>query len=195
MADQPPQDPSTDQPKNVISLVQPGDVKGLSKTGKRCAKKDDLYFATRPKLKERRDRFIAEYIRDWDRTAAFIRSGGPFTTAGKQSWEYLHEPYVQNKLASLIKAMDEAELIDNKTILMGLITEARFNGIGASHAARVTAWKTLAQIKGMEKVVVKGDINHNVRGGVMVVPVVPGSDTWEQLASNSQKQLREDVRK
>jgi hypothetical protein len=190
-----PDDPPEDSEVNVIKLVHPEAGKPISKTLARVRKKDDEYFSTRPKLKARRDRFISEYIRDFDSTGAFIRAGGPCTTAAKQSWEYLHEPYVLARLQEVVKAMAEVDLIDNKVILMGLIKEARFCGIGASHGARVTAWKTLAQIKGMEKTVVSGDINHNVRGGVMIVPVMPSSDQWEQLASNSQKLLKEDVRK
>lgn len=149
-----------------------------------------------PIMKERRDRFISEYIRDWCGPDAIIRSGGAMTTAVKKFNTYMREPYVQLRLAEIIAAMDEEKLLDNKTILMGLIKEARYQGIGASHGARVTAWKALANIKGLEKtnVNVRGQVDHNVRGGVMLIPVIPGSEEWEKLAEASQKQLKDEVR-
>jgi hypothetical protein len=147
-----------------------------------------------PRMKAIRDRFITEYIRDWCGPSAYIRAGGPSTSATKMATEFLREPYVVQRLTEIIDAMEEEKLLDNKIILMGLIKEARYQGIGASHGARVAAWKSLADIKGIaNKISVKSEVTH--RGGVMVVPVIPGSDTWEQLAANSQKQLKDDVRK
>lgn len=167
----------------------------VNKTLTRCAIRDETYFLARPGMKARRDRFIAEYVKDWRPTDAYIRAGGPATTASKQSWEYLHEPYVAQKIRQYIDASSEESLVNAKTVIMGLLREANYTSVGASHGARVSALMGLARILGIEKTVVKGDLNHNIRGGVMVVPVVPGSDEWEQLASAQQQKLKEEVRK
>jgi phage terminase small subunit len=150
-----------------------------------------------PRMKAMRDRFIAEFLVDWSGPNAYIRAGGPASTAAKMASEYLREPYVTKKIYEVLESMEEAEIISRKKVLAGLIREAHYQGIGASHGARVSAWSKLANILGMEQVNVRveGNVDHNVRGGVMVVPVVPGTDAWEQLASNTQKQLKEDVRK
>jgi hypothetical protein len=146
------------------------------------------------KMKVKRDVFITEFLRDWNGPMAAIRMGESADNAPKIARQYLREPYVAKRIWEVVDAMDEAELINRKRVLGGLIREANFQGIGASHGARVSAWGKLANILGMEQenINVKGEVE--VRGGVMIVPVSSPAD-WERLAENSQKRLKEDVRK
>ncbi len=145
-----------------------------------------------------RNRFITEYIADFDPELAWIRAGGggKKENARNRGKQLLREAYVSRKVREMIDIMDEKELINRNRVIAGFVKEASYHGPGASHAARVAALKGLSGILGMEQVNVnvKGKVDHTVRGGVMVVPVVPGSDDWEKLAANSQKQLKEDVR-
>lgn len=186
--DELPPDEQDDKP--VIRLIKGEKADPTSATSKKLKIRTRQYMERRPEMKAKRDRFISEYIKDWDGAAAVIRAGGAASTAVKMSNEYLREPYVAEIVYEIQKAIDDEKLIDNKTILMGLIKEARFHGIGASHGARVSAWKTLAQIKGLEKTVIKGDLTHTVRGGVMYLPLVADESEWEKLAQHSQKQLK-----
>lgn len=178
-----------------LRLIPGRKENGKNKHGKKLAKRTVENLT--PQMKSKRDRFISEYVKDFNGPMAYIRAGGPSTTAVKMSGEYLREPYVSQQVWAVIDSMEEAEIINRKHILAGLVREAQFQGQGASHGARVSAWAHLAKILGMEQtnVNVKGSINHNVRGGVMVVPVLPGSEAWEQMAEQAQKQLKEDVRK
>lgn len=148
-----------------------------------------------PKMKMKRDRFISEYIRDFNGPEAYIRAGGPATSAVKMACEYLREPYVTKRVWEVIEAMDEAELISRKRVLALFIREANYYGIGASHGARVSAIGHIAKVLGMEQenLNIKGDIRF--KGGVMVVPVAPGTDAWEQMAATAQKQLTEGAKK
>jgi hypothetical protein len=147
-----------------------------------------------PKMKMIRDRYIAEYLVDFNGPKAYIRAGGPATTAAKMSSQFNHEPYVLKKIQECIDSLEEAEIINRKRVLAGLVREANYSGIGASHGARVAAYGTLSKILNMQQtnINLKGDIK--VRGGIMVVPVASPED-WEKLAQVSQKQLKDDVRK
>lgn len=48
----------------------------------------------------------------------------------------------------------------------------------------------LARIRGIEKPI---QVDHNHRGGVMVVPMTASVEEWERLAANSQKELMADA--
>lgn len=167
----------------------------LAKTKKKLALRTEQNLT--PKMKEIRDRFIAEFLRDFNGPNAYIRAGGPATTAVKMANTFLHEPYVAKRIWEVVELLEEEQIISRKRILAGLVREANYMGIGASHGARVAAYGKLANILGMEQtnVNVKGKIDHTHKGGVMVVPITPGSDAWEQLAEATQKQLKDDVRK
>jgi phage terminase small subunit len=146
-----------------------------------------------PKMKMKRDRFIAEYLFDFNGIAAYIRSGGPSSTAAKMSNQFLKEPYVLKKIKETIDSLEEAEIINRKRILAGLVREAHYQGIGASHGARVSAYSKLATILGMDAAV-KIDAKVKFAGGVMVVPMAANVDEWEKVAEASQAQLKGDVR-
>lgn len=187
MADEP-----KDQKPDLQILPGGRPSRKLKKTRDKLATRTEANLT--PRMKDIRDRFISEYLRDFNGPMAYIRAGGPNTTAVKMANTFLHEPYVAKKIQEIIDLLEEDQIINRKRILAGLVREANYNGIGASHGARVSAYGKLANILGMEQtnVNLKGDIKF--RGGVMVVPVTPGTDVWEQMATESQKQLQENVR-
>jgi Terminase small subunit len=147
-----------------------------------------------PKMKEKRDRFIAEYLVDFNGVHAYIRSGGPATTAAKMSCQFLKEPYVLKKIRETIDALEEANIINRKRILAGLVREANYAGIGASHGARVSAYAKLATILGMDAPI-KIDAKVKVAGGVMLVPMPSNPDDWEKAAVQKQLELKNEVTK
>jgi hypothetical protein len=188
-----PQDPSTpSEPAPVLRVIPGRKPNGNNKHGKKLARRT-LENLT-PKMKERRDRFITEYVKDFNGPDAFIRAGGSATVAVKMASEYLREPYVSGQIWTFIDAMEEADLISRKRVIAMFIREANYQGMGASHGARVAAIGHLAKVLGMEQtnVNVKGDIKF--KGGVMLVPA-PDPMSWEQAAAEAQRQLKEDVRK
>lgn len=144
-----------------------------------------------PKMKQMRDRFINEYLKDFQGPLAYIRAGGPATTATKMSNQFLREPYVASEIQKCIERMEPEILVTRQKILAGLLREANYFGVGTSHGARVSAWAHLAKIQGLieDKLSVKGEI----KAGVMVVPM-PSPNDWEKLAGESQQLLKDAVK-
>lgn len=191
------EDPSDKKPENTppapLLRVIPGRKANEDNKQGRKLKRRTLENLT-PAMKAKRDRFITEFVKDFNGPMAYVRAGGPYTSAVKMSGEFLREPYVAQRIWEVIDSLEEAEIINRKHVLAGLVREANFTGIGASHGARVSAYAHLAKILGMEQtnINLKGDIKF--RGGVMLVPA-PDPMAWEQAAAEAQKQLKEDVRK
>lgn len=138
----------------------------------------------------RRERFIQEYIKDFNAKRAAIRIGCSQATAGQQGYGILNEPYVQRRLLEVLAEIEEDSLVTRNDVIAGLLKEAH---TAESDAARVAAWGKLAKIKGMEIDVVQGQLNHIHR--VMEVPGVGKIGDWEEAAEVSQQALKEDVRK
>lgn len=191
--DDPPKGTPENAPPAPLLRVIPGRKANEDNKQGRKLKRRTLENLS-PKMKEKRDRFITEYVKDFNGPMAYVRAGGPYTSAVKMSGEYLREPYVASRIWEVIDSMEEAELITRKHVIAMFIREANYQGMGASHGARVAAIGHLAKVLGMEQtnVNVKGDIKF--RGGVMLVPA-PDPMSWEQAAAEAQRQLKEDVRK
>lgn len=191
--DDPPNKAPENAPPAPVLRVIPGRKSNEdNKQGKKLKRRTLENLS--PKMKEKRDRFITEYVKDFNGPMAYVRAGGPYTSATKMSGEYLREPYVASRIWEVIDAMEEADLITRKHVIAMFIREANYQGMGASHGARVAAIGHLAKVLGMEQtnVNLKGDIKF--RGGVMLVPA-PDPMSWEQAAAEAQRQLKEDVRK
>ena len=146
-----------------------------------------------PEQRRKRDLFVDEYLVDFNATAAVIRTGGSKKGASYKAHLLMQEPYVQLRIRQTIDALEEAKIINRQRILAGLVREAHYSGVGASHSARVAAWSTLARIIGMEAPI-KVEASHEVRGGVMVIPMADPA-SWEASAVTAQKLLKDDVRK
>ena len=77
-------------------------------------------------------------------------------------------------------------------VLIKLKELGDYNGPGASHGARVTAWTNVGKLLGMEASKAEGDVIH--KGGVMVVPQLTSPDEWGAFAAKSQCALKETVK-
>jgi hypothetical protein len=153
--------------------------------------------AMSPQEKALRDKFVTEYLVDYDAWAACIRVGFLKTVAIEYAQHFMQEPYVQQEIAR--KQQAEAgdpktqEAVERRLVKQWLIQEARYKGPGASHAARVAALgqlKNLLEMDGTKKS--KKEITH--RGGVMMVPAISNIDEWEKAAAAEQDKLIESSR-
>lgn len=145
-----------------------------------------------------RDKFVEEYVKDFDAFHAAIRTGFLRDFASDYSSKFLGEPYVQRLIAEARRATvapeDEDIDSDKQEIINALRREANYHGPGSSHAARVSALSKLTAILGMDAPT--RSINENIhRGGVMVVPAATNLEEWEKAAMKSQQDLVNDARK
>lgn len=188
-AEPPNLDPTLPAPPPPLRLIPGRKANGDNKFGRKLSRRT-LENLT-PKMLEVRNRFIAEYVKDFKGPEAYIRATGKSGSALKMSAELLREPYVSTRIWDVIDSMSESEMINTQRILAGLIREANYAGMGASHGARVTAWTVLAKIKGMvqNNVNIKGEMDH--KGGVMLVPVNPSEQSWEEATVAAQQKLKE----
>ncbi|QYW02034.1 terminase small subunit [Stenotrophomonas phage Siara] len=139
------------------------------------------------------DRFVEQYLRDYDGYAACIRMGYSAQSADANWQMFLQEPYVAN----LIKDREENDEIDEedelekrqRMIIRALKREAHSFGAGSSHGARVAALDRLAKLSDMDKT----KIEHTHLGGVMYVPPVETDPAkWESQSMPNQEDLHRD---
>lgn len=148
-----------------------------------------------PKEKELRDKFVSEYMIDFDQTAAAIRIGFSASFAQTYAEKFMTEPYVRKQIALMQTALTEDDKLeadlDRRRIRAGLMREAHYRGPGSSHAARVSALAKLASIRDMDAPTkIKSELT--MRGGVMMVPGIANLDEWEKAAQASQGDLQKD---
>ena len=169
-----------------------------SKSSKNIAKKTDANLT--PKQRQRADLFILEYMRDHNATQAFIRTKFlecpadevDLNYASNQGYQMTRWPYVACKIREALENAEEKNIVKRSEVLHGLKREALFQGVGASHGARVQGWGKLATILGMEQKQVEKNLAG--RGGVMIMPEIEDVNTWESKAQAMQAALKEDVR-
>lgn len=160
--------------------------------------------------KELRDRFIAEYLRDYNSYAACVRIGYMDEVALDCAKHFMEEPYVKRGIADAEAArakhlqtneqedltrlpdgfVPHDETTDKQRIVSGLFREAFYKGPGASHSSRVSALSKLADIYKLNKEESKVDA---ITTNVMVVPAVGSVDGWEAAASKQQEELKKTV--
>lgn len=140
--------------------------------------------------------FVTHYLKCFDAPQAYLMAGGSIASVGTKAYEVLRWPAVQQRLEKVVSEMEEEELLTRKDILVGLKKEANYHGHDSSHGARIRAWMGLARIKKMDVQVTES--THTVKGGVMLIPVVPQAETidgWAQVVTEEQARLKEEVRK
>ena len=151
---------------------------------------EELAGNMRPSTLLKRERFVMEYLKDFNIKGAAIRIGCAARTAAQQGHAILNEPYTQRRILQVLQDMEESDLLTRKDVIIGLLREAR----GAeSDAARVAAWAKLSKIKGMEIDMVSGQFKHIHH--VMEVPAAGRVVDWEDAAVVSQENLKVEVRK
>jgi hypothetical protein len=164
-------------------------------------------------MKHRRDVFIREYLRDFNGAQAWLRMKAEVdpeeqhkswtpAQAAEYAYQLRNEPYVAQRIAQLIDAMEATNMLSEQRVLAMAIREAELQGIGAKHAARVSAVGMLMDYLSMSSKAKAAAQRANPaggtggpRGGVMVVPDVASVDDWEAAAAQAQAKLKEEVRK
>jgi hypothetical protein len=145
--------------------------------------------------KQLRDRFVNEYMVDFDQKAAAIRVGFLPSFAEQYASVFMQESYVQQKIAEKQKESATDEKVESeetkRRIRAALLRESNYRGPGSSHAARVGALGKLTQIYGMEAPIkTLQELTH--KGGVMMVPAIASIEDWEKAAQLIQEKLRRD---
>ena len=161
----------------------------------RQAKYDSMTEETLPlKRKMFLDKFVFEYLHDFNAPMAYIRAGGSTSHANTGGASTLRIAYVQTQLRVVREMIDEEQLVTRAEVILGIKKEAHHSGDDGSSAARVRAWGLLAKIKGMEAPTKVDIVDERPKGGVMEVPMVATEVEWQEVASSSQTQLKTDVR-
>lgn len=134
-----------------------------------------------------RNKFVEEYLKDFDEYSACIRMGYNQVAAIQHGKFFMGDNYVLCKLMERRRTPPETETEQetaDRQLVLDTLREAASKG---SYHVRVMAVAKLAEILQMTKPQSKDqDIP---QGGVMLVPVVSGTDAWEENAVASQQKL------
>jgi hypothetical protein len=134
-----------------------------------------------------REKFISEYIKDFNGRAALTRCGfeGTKESASVRVTRLLAEPYVANRLHEVVKALRETDIVTRGQVMARMWEEA--NDYTNSGKVRVSALAHIANMLGMTKHKEEAGVQPI---GVVLIPMVPGDD-WNLLAAASQKALKQ----
>lgn len=145
---------------------------------------------------ELRDRFVAEYLTDYDAYKAAIRIGYAPAYAKEFCQRFMQEPYVLGKIrAAEGGATDDLDVdVQKKMIVAALWREAKNMGPGSSQAARVAALAKLSAFYGMDapktsKTELTGADGQPLGSGVFVVPGMVTAEEWAAQAEKQQAEL------
>jgi phage terminase small subunit len=112
-------------------------------------------------LTAKRQRFVEEYLIDLNSKQAAIRAGYSEKTAEQIGYQLIQKTSVLDAIKDAQAKLSEACLVSQKMVIEGLLTEAKLNGEGSSHSARVSAWGLLGKHLGM--FVDKVDLNAKIK--------------------------------
>lgn len=94
------------------------------------------------------DRFVAEYVRDYDALQACIRMGFQYAFAVEFSRVYMTKPYVLKAIADHKQNSSSIKLEDDRALIMATLREACHHG---PYQTRVAAAKTLGGMHGIDQ--------------------------------------------
>ena len=99
-----------------------------------------------------RDRFVKQYLEDYDQVQAAIRCGFSASYAKDYAARFMAEPYTLNRISEASKEMGAVTDEDKHRlrIVASLYREANYHGHGSSHGGRVSALSQLSKILGIE---------------------------------------------
>ena len=112
-------------------------------------------------LTAKQQRFVEEYLIDLNAKKAAIRAGYSEKTAEQIGYQLIQKTSVLDAIKDAQSNLSEACLVSQKMVIEGLLTEAKLNGEGSSHSARVSAWGLLGKHLGM--FVDKVDLNAKIK--------------------------------
>ncbi len=156
---------------------------------------DTDFSGMQERTKLRLRAFAQEYIKDFNATASILRMGFRYTrkTAQVRGSQFMDEAYTHHCIAELTAKMDEKAIVSRQEVLLGLKKEAHAsNSLFASSSTRISAFRSLAKILGMEITKVEG--NMTLAGGVMAIPFAGSLEEWEKASKEAQEKLKLAVR-
>ena len=143
-----------------------------------------------------RDRFVVEYLVDYDPFKAAIRLGYSPAFARSFSIQFMNEPYVLNKIkeSEIGPEVEFDEVEQKKKIVNTLWREANFYGMGSSQSARVAALAKLSAFYGMDAPSrstqeLTGKDGEPLGQGVFVIPGLVSAEDWAKQAEEQQANL------
>lgn len=101
------------------------------------------------KLTPKQARFVEEYLIDLNATQAAIRAGYSKKTAEQLGFQLLNKTSVSSAIADAQAERAQRTLVTQDMVIEGLLAEAKAQGEGTSHSARVSAWAHLGKHLGM----------------------------------------------
>lgn len=144
-----------------------------------------------PRVRLKRELFVREYMKDFNAVAACQRLGWTYAFPSVVANSFLREDYTQWFLQKCIDEIDEDSIVTRNRIQAGLLKETEGED-REGRTARITAWRVLAKIKGMEKTVVEGNLTTD--GGVMELPFYPNEEEYKKKTREDQAALKRAVR-
>lgn len=93
----------------------------------------------------KQQRFVDEYLIDFNATQAAIRAGYSEKTSYSIGQENLNKPEIKNEIDKRTAKLESSALITKEMVIQGLLDEAKCFGYGSSHSARVSAWAHLGK--------------------------------------------------
>lgn len=116
--------------------------------------------------------FIEQYCSNgFNATKAAKDAGYSEKTATAIGSENLRKPHIQEEVFSFLAKATERALCTTEMVVQGLLAEARCEGEGSSHSARVAAWKALSDFTGGFDAN-KQKLDHTSSDGSMTPPSV-----------------------
>lgn len=145
---------------------------------------------------ELRDKFVREYLTDYDAYKAAIRIGYAPAYAKDFCVRFMQEPYVLGKIRDAEGGTTEDLDVEaqKKMIVIALWREAKNMGAGSSQAARVAALSKLSAFYGMDapkksQTELTGPDGLPLGSGVFVVPGMVTAEEWAKQAEKQQEEL------
>ena len=143
-----------------------------------------------------RDKFVAEYIKDYNELKACVRIGYAPAFAREFSGRFMTEPYVLNKIQAAENTVEDDfdEDTQKKKIVSALWREANNYSMGSSQSARVAALAKLSGFYGMDapsrsQTELTGRDGKPLGQGVFIVPGLVTAEEWAKQAAEQQEEL------
>ncbi|MCW8864064.1 MAG: terminase small subunit, partial [Colwellia sp.] len=100
-------------------------------------------------LTTKQQRFVEEYVIDFNATRAAISAGYSEKTARSISSELLTKPDIRSAIKTHLDELSTDSYVSREVILTGLLKEAMGRGESSSANSRVSAWDKLAKLSGL----------------------------------------------
>jgi len=97
----------------------------------------------------KQQRFIEEYVIDFNATKAAINAGYSEKTARSIGCELLTKPDIRSAIKQQLEQLSADSYVSREVILTGLLKEAMGTGENSTPASRVNAWSQLGKLSGL----------------------------------------------